>query len=94
MRQPVSSSRHTQQPQCPKQRIRIRLPLATVEELDYLARLAHTSRQQILRQLISAALVSDTPLRPNGPDPSNRLRTHAELTHARSLELDRGSAEG
>jgi hypothetical protein len=91
MRHPVSISRHTRQ--CPRLRIRIRLPLATVEELDYLAQLAHATRQQILRQLISAALVSDTPLRPDGPDPTSRLRTHAELTHARSLELAHGSVE-
>lgn len=93
MRQPVSSTSPTRQPNCPTQRIRIRLPLATVEELDHLAQLGHSTRQQILRQLISAALVRDTPLRPDGPDPTSRLITHAQLTHARSVELAYGSAE-
>ncbi len=93
MRQPVSSSHPSQHPQCPRQRIRIRLPLATVEELDHLAVLAHSSRQQILRQIITAALVSDTPHLPAGDDPVARLAEHAYLTHRRSLELAIGSAE-
>lgn len=85
MRHPVSSS-HPTQPECPERRIRIRLPLATVEELDHLARLAHRTRQHVLRQLISAALVSDSPLRPDGPDATSRLNVHAQLTYARSRD--------
>lgn len=78
---------------CPSRRIGIELPLATIEELDLLAARNHLSREQILRQIINAALLSDTPHRPAGPDPIARLAEHAYLTHRRSLELVAGSAE-
>jgi hypothetical protein len=72
---------------CPTRGIAVELPLATVEELDHLATLAHVSRQEILRQIITAGLISDTPHLPTGPDPIGRLAEHAYLTHVRSQEL-------
>jgi predicted transcriptional regulator len=93
MRQPLSSNPTSVQPPRPSQRIRIRLPLATVEELDHLARLTHTSRQHILRRIINAGLVTDQPLQPDGPDAEQRLHWHGRLTEARSLELADRSAE-
>lgn len=72
---------------CPTRRIGVELPLATIEELDHLATNGHMSRQQILRQIINAALMSDTPHWPTGPDPVDRLAERAYLTHRRSLEL-------
>jgi hypothetical protein len=72
---------------CPARRIGLELPLATIEELDHLATLNHISRQETLRQIINAGLISDTPHWPTGPDPIDRLAAHAYLTHRRSLEL-------
>lgn len=87
MRHP-SSTNPTSTPQhCPTHRVRVRLPLATIEELDHLAALHHVTRQQILRQILAAGLVSDTPLRPAGPAPAERLHAHTRLTHIRSIEL-------
>jgi hypothetical protein len=65
-------------------RVRVRLPLATVEELDHLASLYHLTRQDILRLMLAAALTSDTPFWLSEPD---RIRAHHELTRARSAEL-------
>ena len=87
MRQPLSTNPVGIPHRCPTQRIRVRLPLATIEEIDYLAALHHVTRQQILRQILAAGLISDTPLRPPGPASAERLHTHAQLTHARSIEL-------
>jgi hypothetical protein len=87
MRHPLSTTPHGAASRHLTRRVRVRLPLATIEELDHLACLSHTSRQQILRQIINAALISDTPHRPTGPDPIDRLAEHSCLTHARSLEL-------
>jgi hypothetical protein len=81
-----SHTPHSTQP-CPRGRVRVRLPLATVEEIDRLAELTLNSRQGVLRQLITVALISDTPLQPSGPEPYARLRLHAELTRIRSHEL-------
>lgn len=93
MRHPVSSSHACQHPQIPSQRIRIRLPLATVEELDHLAELQHLTRQQIIRQILTAGLLSDMPLRPAGAESVERIHVHAHLTHTRSLELAAGRTE-
>ena len=73
------------------QPVTIELPLATVEELDHLAQLQHLSRAQILRQIITAALLNDPPHLPAGEDPRERIDAHAQLTHQRSLELAEGS---
>ena len=78
---------------CPTRRIGIELPLATIEELDHMATLNHISRQETLRQIINAALLSETPHWPTGPDPIDRLAAHAYLTHRRSLELASGRIE-
>jgi hypothetical protein len=72
---------------CPSRRIGLELPLATIEELDLLASRNHISREQILRQIINAALLSDAPHWPAGPDPIDRLAEHAYLTLVRSYEL-------
>ena len=87
MKHPLSTNPTGTTQRCPTHRIRVRLPLATIEELDHLAALHHVTRQQILRQILAAGLVSDTPLRPAGPSPAERLRTHAQLSHLRSIEL-------
>ena len=87
MRHPLSTNPTGTPRRCPTRRIRVRLPLATVEELDLLAALHHVTRQQILRQILAAGLVSDTPLQPAGRAPIERLNTHAQLTHIRSIEL-------
>jgi hypothetical protein len=87
MRHAVSSSHTAGRRQRLSRRVRVRLPLATVEELDYLATLTHNSRQQLLRHIINAALISEQPLRPGGADPADRLRVHAKLTRIRSIEL-------
>ena len=84
---PLSTNPTTSPRGCPTHRIRVRLPLATVEELDHLAALHHLTRQQVLRQILAAGLLSDTPLQPAGPAPAQRLHTHAQLTHIRSIEL-------
>ncbi|MGH2874489.1 MAG: hypothetical protein ACRDL5_18775, partial [Solirubrobacteraceae bacterium] len=78
---------------CPTRRIAVELPLATVEELDNLAAINHITRQELLGQIISAALLSDTPHLPAGEAPIERLAQHAYLTHRRSLELANGSVE-
>jgi hypothetical protein len=81
VRQPLSTNpavRHL------TRRVRVRLPLATVEELDHLASLYHLTRQDILRLMLAAALTTDTPFSLTEPD---RIRKHAELTRARSAEL-------
>jgi hypothetical protein len=72
---------------CPSRRIGLDLPLATIEEHDLLAARNHISREQILRQIIDAALLSDAPHWPSGPDPIDRLAEHAYLTLVRSYEL-------
>lgn len=87
MRQPLSTTPNGAPNRRLTRRVRVRLPLATIEELDHLACISHTSRQAILRQIINAALISDTPHWPTGPDPIDRLAVHEHLTHARSLEL-------
>jgi hypothetical protein len=87
MRHPLSTNPAGTCQRCPTHRIRTRLPLATIEELDHLAALHHVTRQQILRQILAAGLVSDTPLQPAGPAPAQRLHAHAYLTHIRSIEL-------
>jgi hypothetical protein len=87
VRHPLSTNPIGTPQRCPSRRIRVRLPLATVEELDHFAALHHVTRQQVLRQILAAALVSDTPLQPAGAAPAQRLHTHAQLTHIRSLEL-------
>lgn len=81
MRQPLSTNPAVRQL---TRRVRVRLPLATIEELDHLASLYHLTRQGILRRVLAAALTSDTPFSLAEPD---RLRAHAQLTHARSVEL-------
>ena len=78
---------------CPTRRISVTLPLATIEELDNLAELSHIAREQTVRQIITAGLLSDTPHLPAGLDPSGRLAEHAYLTHRRSLELAARSTE-
>lgn len=77
----------------PTRTIAVELPLATIEELDHLATNGHVSRQEILGQIINAALMSDTPHWPTGPDPIDRLAERAFLTHRRSLELAAGRTE-
>ena len=72
---------------CPSRRIGLGLPLATIEELDLLGARYHLSREQILRQIINAALLSDAPHWPAGPEPIDRLAEHARLTLVRSYEL-------
>jgi hypothetical protein len=72
---------------CPSRRIGLELPLATIEELDLLADLQHLSREQILRQIINAALLSDAPHWPAGADPIGRLAEHGYLTLVCSYEL-------
>src|ERR1700733_10715462 len=72
---------------CPSRQIGLDLPLATIEELDLLAARYHISREQILRQIINAALLSDAPHWPLGPEPIGRLAEHAYLTVVRSYEL-------
>jgi hypothetical protein len=72
---------------CPSRRIGVELPLAMIEELDLLADRHHITREQILRQIINAALISDTPHWPAGPDPIGRLAEHAYLTRQRSYEI-------
>jgi hypothetical protein len=72
---------------CPSRQIGLDLPLATIEEIDLLAARYHISREQILRQIINAALLSDAPHWPLGPDPIGRLAEHAYLTVVRSYEL-------
>jgi hypothetical protein len=72
---------------CPSRQIGLELPLATIEELDLLAARYHIGREQILRQIINAALLSDAPHLPAGPDPIGRLAEHAYLTLVRSYEL-------
>jgi hypothetical protein len=84
VRQPLSTNPSGTRTQCPTRRVRVRLPLATVEELDHLAGLYHLTRQDILRLMLAAALTSDTPFSLAEPD---RIREHAELTRARSAEL-------
>ena len=79
--------RHQQR--SPMHPVTIELPLATVEELDHLARLRHLSRAQMLRQIITAALLNDPPHLPSGDEPHERLEAHAQLTHQRSLDLAR-----
>ena len=81
---PLSTNPTASPRRCPTHRIRVRLPLATIEELDHLASLYHLTRQDILRRILAAALTSDTPLLLAEPD---RVRAHAELTRARSAEL-------
>jgi hypothetical protein len=71
---------------CPTQPITVQLPLATVEELEQLAELNHLSRQEIVRQIITAGLLNDRPHLPTGPDPIERLAAHGYLTHCRSIE--------
>ena len=75
---------------CPSRRIGLDLPLATIEELDLLAARNHIRREQMLRQIINAALISDTPHWPAGPDPIGRLAEHGYLTLVRSYELAGG----
>jgi len=87
VRHPISTNPTGTPQRCADHRVRVRLPLATIEELDHLAALHHVTRQQILRQILSAGLVSDTPLRPAGPAPTERLHAHTRLTHIRSTEL-------
>jgi hypothetical protein len=84
VRQPLSTNPTGTGQRCPMQRIRVRLPLATIEELDHLASLYHLTRQEILRRILAAALTSDTPFALSEPD---RIRAHDELTRARSAEL-------
>ncbi len=76
----------------PSRQTTVALPLATIEELDNLAALNHLTREEILRQIINAGLLSDTPQLPAGDDPVDRLAEHAHLTRRRSLELAHGSA--
>jgi hypothetical protein len=87
MRQAVSTTPHGAPPRCPTHRIRVRLSLATIEELDHLAEVHHLTRQDVLRQILTAGLLSDTPLQAAGPAPIERLQAHGQLTYARSLEL-------
>lgn len=87
MRHPSSTNPTGTHQRCPTHRVRVRLPLATIEELEHLAALHHVTRQQILRQILAAGLVSDTPLRPAGPAPAERLHAYSRLTHIRSVEL-------
>ena len=87
MRHPISTNPTGTPQRCPTHRVRVRLPLATIEELDHLAALHHVTRQQILRQILAAGLVSDTPLRPAGPARAERLHAHSGLTLIRSIEL-------
>jgi hypothetical protein len=93
MRHPVSTTPNGAPTRRLTGRVRTRLPLATIEELDHLAEIYHLTRQQVLRQILTAALVSDAPLQPLGPEARERLSTHARLTYARSFELTHGSAE-
>jgi ribbon-helix-helix CopG family protein len=72
---------------CLSRRIGLELALATIEELDLLAARNHLSREQILRQIINAALLSDMPHWPAGPDPIGRLVERSYLTLVRSYEL-------
>lgn len=78
---------------CPSRQTSVELPLATIEELDNLAALNHLTRDEILRQIINAALLSDTPQLPADEDQVDRLAEHAHLTRHRSLELAHGSAQ-
>ena len=81
---PISAARPSR---CPSRRIGLELPLAMIEELDLLADRHHITRTQMLRQIINAALISDTPHWPAGPDPIGRLAEHAYLTRQRSYEI-------
>jgi hypothetical protein len=87
VRHPLSTNPTKSRRRCPVRRVRVRLPLATVEEIDHLAALQHLTRQQIIRRLLAVALVSDTPLQPAGPAAALQLHTHAQLTHLRSIAL-------
>ena len=78
---------------CPRRRIEVELPLATIEEPGNLAATGHITRQAVLAQIVSAALLSDTPQLPVGEDPIERLAEHAHLTPRRSLELAHGSVK-
>jgi hypothetical protein len=84
VRHPLSTNSAGTPQRCATQRIRVRVPLATVEELDHLASLYHLTRQEILWRILAAGLTSDTPFALAEPD---RIRAHAELTRARSAEL-------
>lgn len=80
MRHPGSTKTHTT-----TRRTRVRLPLATIEELDHLGGLHHLTRQDVLRRLLAAALSSDSPF---SLVEASHIRAHAELTRLRSAELD------
>lgn len=93
MNHPASTTIDVLQQPCPTRRVRLKLPLATIEELDNLAALNHISRQQTLTQIITAGLLNDTPHLPAGPDPIGRLAEHAYLTHRRSVQLAHDRAQ-
>ena len=78
---------------CPSRRIEVELPLATIEEPGNLAATGHITRQTVMAQIISAALLSDTPQLAAGEDPVGRLAEHAHLTRCRSLGLAHGSVQ-
>ena len=86
MRHPLSTNPTGTPRRCPTHRIRVRLPLATVEELDHLAALHHVTRQQILRRILAAGLSATRLCNPPGPT-RRAAHTHAQLTHIRSIEL-------
>lgn len=44
-------------------------------------------RQDVLRRLIDVGLCSDTPLQAAGPNATDRLYVHTQLSNARSREL-------
>lgn len=87
MRQTLSTHHNGAATRCPTRRVRVRLALASIEELDYLAELHHLSRQDVLRRLIDVGLCSDTPLQPAGPNAIYCLYVHTQLRNARSREL-------
>ena len=93
MQQHTTTTIGVQRAACPSRRIEVELPLATIEELDNLAAISHSTRETVLAQIISAALISDTPQQPTGEAPIERLAEHAHLTRRRSLELAQGVAE-
>ncbi len=72
---------------CPVRAITLSLPLATIEELDQLASSRRISRQELLRQTLTVALMHRAPHLPDGPDPLGELAERAYHTHVRSLEL-------
>ena len=88
MRHPISTNPTGTPQRCPTHRIRVRLPLATIEELDHLAALHATSpANRSCARSSAAGLVSDTPLQPAGPAPAAGSAPTPSSPTSRSIEL-------